>query len=174
MEYFSEIGRYDVVNAWSGFWPQSGRPQMWDGWAVVGFKDGTEEILVVESKANSSEFETPGTGSKGSSWTKILRSLDETKAFLNVPTDAVWYETYYQFCNRLATLYFLNEKVEEPSRLLMIYFVGDKFPDGRDCPQSQDTWGSLISKMNQGIKLPRDHRYSARVIDVFLDVTLDR
>ena len=34
---------------------------MWDGWAVVRFKDGTEEILVVEAKANSSEFETPGT-----------------------------------------------------------------------------------------------------------------
>ncbi len=23
MEYFSEIGRYDVVNAWKEFWPQS-------------------------------------------------------------------------------------------------------------------------------------------------------
>ena len=22
MEYFSETGRYDVVNAWSGFWPR--------------------------------------------------------------------------------------------------------------------------------------------------------
>jgi len=174
MEYFSETGRYDFVNAWNGFWPQSGRPQMWDGWVVVRFKDGTEEILIVEAKANSPEFETPGTGSKGSSRTKILRSLDETKAFLNVPTDAVWYETYYQFCNRLAALYFLNEQVEVPSRLLMIYFICDQFPDGRDCPQSQDAWGSLISKMHQAIKLPRDHRYSARVIDVFPNVTLDR
>ena len=26
MEYFSEIGSNDVVNAWSGFWLQSGRP----------------------------------------------------------------------------------------------------------------------------------------------------
>ena len=174
MEYFSETGRFDVVDAWTGFWPQSGRPQMWDGWAVVRFKDGTEEILVVEAKANSSEFETPGTGSKGRSRVNILRSLDEAKAFLDVPIDAVWYETYYQFCNRLTALYFLNEQVEVPSRLLMIYFIGDQFPDGRDCPQSQDAWGSLISKMDRAIKLPRDHRYSARVLDVFPNVTLDR
>ena len=173
MEYFSEIGSNDVVNVWSGFWPQSGRPQMWDGWAVVGFKDGTEEILVVEAKANSSEFETPGTGSKGYGRAKILSALGKTKVFLNVTEDAIWHETYYQFCNRLTALYFLNEQVQVPSRLLMIYFIGDKFPDGRDCPQSQDAWGSLISKMHQAIKLPRDHRYSARVIDVFPNVTLD-
>ena len=174
MEYFSEIGRYDVVNAWKEFWPQSGRQPMWDGWAVVRFKDGSEEILIVEAKANSPEIETPGTGSKGSSRTKILCALDKTKAFLNVPIDTIWYKTYYQFCNRLATLYFLNEKVEEPSRLLMIYFVGDKFPDERDCPQSQDAWKPHVSQIHQAIKLPRDHRYSARVIDVFPNVTLDR
>ena len=147
---------------------------MWDGWAVVRFKDGTEEILVVEAKANSPEFESPGTGSKGGSRVNILRSLDEAKAFLGVPIDAVWYETYYQFCNHLTALYFLNEQVEVPSRLLMIYFICDQFPDGRDCPQSQGAWVSLISKMHQAIKLPRDHRYSARVLDVFPNVTLDR
>ena len=62
---------------------------MWDGWAVVRFKDGSEEILIVEAKANSPEIETPGTGSKGSSRTKILCALDKTKAFLNVPRDAI-------------------------------------------------------------------------------------
>ena len=143
---------------------------MWDGWSVVRFKDGSEEILIVEAKANSPEFETPGTGSKGSSRTKILRSLDETKAFLNVPTDAVWYETYYQFCNRLTALYFLNEQVEVPSRLLMIYFIGDQSPDGRDCPRSQDVWEPLASKMHEAIKLPPNHRYSSRVIEIFPDV----
>jgi hypothetical protein len=102
MEYFSEIGSNDIVNAWTGFWPQSGRPQIWDGWAVVRFKDGTEEILIVEAKANSPEIETPGTGSKGDSRAKILSALGKTKAFLSVPIDAVWHKTYYQFCNRLA------------------------------------------------------------------------
>ena len=173
MEYFSEIGSNDVTNAWTGFWPQSGRPQMWDGWAVVGFKDGTEEILVVEAKANSSEFETPGTGSKGRSRVNILRSLDEAKAFLGVPIDAVWYETYYQFCNRLTALYFLNEQVEVPSRLLMIYFIGDQFPDGRDCPRSQDVWEPLASKIHQANQLPPNHRYSLRVIEIFPDVASD-
>jgi hypothetical protein len=170
MEYFSEIGSNDVVNAWTGFWPQSGRPQMSDGWAVVRFKDGTEEILIAEAKANSPEIETPGTGSKGAGRAKILSALDKTKLFLNVTGDAIWHETYYQFCNRLTALYFLNEQAEVPSRLLMIYFIGDQFPDGRDCPQSQDAWKPLISKMHQAIKLPPDHSYSSRVIEIFPNV----
>jgi len=92
--------------------------------------------------------------SKGCSRAKILSALGKTKVFLNVTGDAIWHETYYQFCNRVAALYFLNEQVQVPSRLLMIYFVGDEFPDGRDCPQSQDSWKPLVSKMHQTIKLP--------------------
>ena len=85
---------------------------------------------MVEAKANSSEFESPGTGSKGGSRVNILRSLDEAKAFLDVPIDAVWYETYYQFCNRLTALYFLNETIllrqNEPSTN-WVHYLGTSY-----------------------------------------------
>lgn len=56
---------------------------------------------------------------------KIERALAETKRALGVPEDRDWFSDYYQFCNRVAILHFLN-KHAVPASLLYIYFTGDQ------------------------------------------------
>ena len=77
---------------------------------------------------------------------------------------------YYQYVNRLAVLHFLNDLSGVPAQLLHVYFVGDCFPDGRECPSSEAEWQRLIEARRLTLGLPTRHALTDRTHDIFLAV----
>lgn len=161
-------GRTDVQVLWKKFWPQRGNQQRWDGIAEC-----RDTWLLIEAKANQPEFCTPPCGAKAEGGRdQILKALNQTKKLLGVHRDYPWQGTYYQYANRLAALHFLTNKVKPPvdARLVLIYFTGDCFPDGRVCPGSVAEWQALIEARRLTLGLPERHALSQQIHDVFLPV----
>lgn len=78
------------------------------------------------------------------SWMKNRAAARAGSFYLSVHRFFPWLGTYYQHANRLAVLHFLVNQAEVPARLLNVYFVGDRFRDGTECPATEDHWRSLI------------------------------
>ena len=166
------IDNPEVQRLWGEFWPQRGRAQCWDGVATLE-SNGTSEWVLIEAKANAVELVTSPCGaSKDGGLDQIVKALGRVKRELGVHRDYPWTGTYYQYANRLAALFFLNTIARLPARLLNVYFMGDRFPDGRACPADESEWRPLIEARRITLGLPRRHSLSDRVYDVFVPVTL--
>jgi len=92
-----------------------------------------DEWLLVEAKANIQELKSScGAKEKGQrsegGRKLIAHTLAAVKSTLGVAEDRDWLNGYYQYCNRIAVLEFLNRQ-KVPTRLMFIYFVGDKGSD---------------------------------------------
>jgi hypothetical protein len=162
--------RDDVVARWREYWPQRGRAQTWDGIAKLQH-GGTTEWVLIEAKANTVEFVTPPCGaSKEGGRDQIEKTLNRLKTHLGVHRHFPWLGTYYQYVNRLAVLHFLNDLAGVPALLLHVYFVGDCFPDGRECPSSEAEWKRLIEARRLTLGLPKQHALSDRIHEMFLGV----
>ncbi len=147
---------------WRSFWPDPGN-RRWDGVATLG-----SEWLLLEAKANATEFQSPPSGARAESRAQICNALEETKRYMGAQPGADWYRTFYQYANRLAVLYFLNILASIPARLVFVYFIGDRFPDGRPCPQSKDEWDPLIQRCHEALGLSPGYPLVERVHDVFI------
>lgn len=101
---------------------------------------------------------------------QIEKALSKVKTALGVHRHYPWTGTYYQYANRLAVLLFLNSIAQVPARLLHVYFVGDKFPDGRDCPQTQKAWEVLLMAREVTLGLPEHHALADRCHTCFVPV----
>jgi len=154
---------------WREFWPQTGNPPNWDAVATAEVA-GIKEWILLEAKANHPELCSSPCGASCESRKKIIRALNETKKVLGVHRDFRWEGTYYQYANLLACLYFLNEKAHVPTRLVFLYFTGDRFPDNRKCPANESEWRPLIDACHLTLGLPDAHPLSGKVHDVFLSV----
>jgi hypothetical protein len=157
-----------IEAAWRDFWPSTGRKQSWDAIGRAG-----DEWFLVEAKANQPEFCSPGTGAGGKSRKQIERSLNKTKKSLGVHRYFSWIDSYYQYANRLATLAFLRDNNID-ARLVFIYFVGDEFPDGTPCPDTERKWRRLIEARRLTLGLPTRHRLSPYEYDLFVPVPVCR
>ena len=151
-----------VLAEWSKFWPARGHKQSWDAIGQAG-----RTWLLVEAKANHPEFCSPPTGASGASLAQIRRALGRVKRDLGVHHWFNWTGTYYQYANRLATLWFLRTHGVD-ARLLFIYFVGDRFPDSTPCPASEKEWSELIEARRLTLGLPVNHALSPYEDHVFL------
>jgi hypothetical protein len=156
--------------AWKKFWPHGRGIHTWD---AVGqaYLDDVEEWLLVEAKANLGELRSDCGAKSARSLATIKLAFDETKRALGVPEDRDWLHGYYQFCNRLAALYFLNNR-RIPARLLYIYFVGDKGDARRICPQGEREWQDALKAQDTHVGLPRGHKLEDRVHKLFLPIVL--
>lgn len=148
--------------AWKQFWPSRGN-RRWDAVALCG-----QEWILVEAKANESELCSPACGAKEPSLSQIVRAMDQTKEYLGITQAIPWHREYYQYANRIAALYFLNVIAAIPSRLVFLYFTGDCFPDGRRCPKDASDWEIPISRCHQRLELPKSHKLSERIHDIFI------
>jgi hypothetical protein len=157
-----------VHDAWKKYWPQGRGIHTWDAVAQVRFGD-VEEWLLVEAKANLEELRSDCGAKSARSLATIGRAFDETKWALGVPEDRDWFHGYYQFCNRIAALHFLN-KHHIPARLLYIYFVGDKGDARRTCPQDEREWHDALRAQEAHVGLPGGHKLEIRMHKVFLPV----
>lgn len=155
----------EVREAWSKFWPKRG--PSWDAVGKLPDELGGDWILV-EAKSNHPEFCSQRCKAGDASLGQIQRSLAKVKKHLGVHSAFSWVDTYYQYANRLATLYFLTERVRQPARLVFLYFVGDDMGDGRPCPATEAEWRELIQACHRTLGLREDHELHDRVFDVFL------
>ena len=144
------------------FWPVRG-PQ-WDALGHVG----TCGPLLVEAKANVPEIVSPGTGAEGERLALLERSLAELKAYLGVDPNVRWSGKFYQYANRLAHLYFLREVNRQDAYLAFVYFTGDSEVDG---PTTVAEWKAALTVAKAVLGVPKRHRLSKYVAEVFIDVS---
>jgi hypothetical protein len=168
LEFLDAETNEPLLIRWAEFWPQTGTPPNWD---AVGWLETVRgrEVLLVEAKAHLEELLSDCGASVESSRRKIDGALAEVKEHLGVPGDADWLNGYYQFANRLATLYFLNTN-GLPARLVLLYFTGDEREDGKECPADESGWEEELKKQNGHLRLPPSHRLNDRVHKIFLPV----
>jgi hypothetical protein len=152
----------EVRDEWRRFWPTSGRQPTWD---AVGKANG--DWLLVEAKANVPEFTGAPSTASPESLKQIQRSLGKVKADLGVHRHFSWTGSYYQYCNRLAVLWFLRMH-RVPAHLVFVYFTGDVFPDKTPCPRTRANWETMIEARRLTLGLPRRHRLSKFDHHVFL------
>jgi len=155
---------------WAQWWPQGRGIHNWDAVGRVRVGD-TEEWLLVEAKANLEELCSDCGATSPTNRPKIERAMAETKRALGVPEDRDWLHRYYQYCNRVAALYFLNQH-DVPAHLLHIYFLGDRGDPRRTCPADEEGWQAALRAQDEHVGLPARHRLEARIHKLFLPIVL--
>ena len=142
------------------FWPKRG-PQ----WDALGIDD--EKIFLVEAKANLPEVVSPPTVAGKESKSKILTSFSELKEYLNINNTIDWSETFYQYANRIAHLYFLRVLNGINAYLVNIYFINDNSVAG---PKSIDEWRGALTIIKHYLGIPKKNKLEKYMIDIFIDV----
>jgi hypothetical protein len=155
--WLTRIGHPALETELKSFWPTRG-PQ-WDALAVTT----SGRVIIVEAKAHLAELKSPRSAAGPASAAVIQTALNSTKAHFGVPEAADWADTYYQYANRLAHLFFLRQHGVK-AELVYLYVVNDS---SMSRPATRDEWVSAIEKAHQALKLS-----SAidGVHDVFVDV----
>jgi hypothetical protein len=141
------------------FWPDRG-PQ----WDALG-KSDSGDLFFMEAKSHISEL-VSFTDAKGNSLDLILKSLNETKQYLNPDSRVDWANGFYQYANRLAFLYLLRTLNEKPAYLVFVYFLNDSEVDG---PSSIEEWKGALELLHTYFGLKR-HKLQRYVIDAFINV----
>ena len=144
-----------VKAAWKEFWPKTGSAQCWD---AVGLRmtPAGPEWLLVEAKAHTGEMVDSCTaGERGAE--KIREALQSTRMALEIDADdadvsRAWMKRHYQFANRVAALFFLNDVAREVgaqpirARHILVYMTGEGMP-GRNCPASSGDWDGPLDDL---------------------------
>ena len=141
------------------FWPPRG-PQ-WDALGRIKEK----AYFLVEAKAHVSELMSSSQAKSVHSKSLIKKSLDETRAYLNLNPDYDLTRGLYQYCNRLAHLYLLRTVNDIPAYLVFVSFVNDH----THILTTRHEWNGALLMMHSLLGTHR-HELSKYVIDVFLDV----
>ena len=158
---------------WREFWPTQGTVPNWDAVGRIIGIDGKKEHLLVEAKAHVEEIKSDCQAESKKSIEKIDAAFREVKRGLGIVCDNDWKKGYYQFANRLATLYFLDAH-GIAARLLLIYFIGDEFPKSKFvCPQSKEEWTEALKKQDDYLGLSAGHRLQKQICKVFLHIDRD-
>ncbi|HUT49161.1 MAG TPA: hypothetical protein VM325_07460 [Alphaproteobacteria bacterium] len=154
---------------WPDFLPEQDKLQHWDAVGLAEI-DGAVEWILVEAKAHLGELRSDCLASAGNGLTPIREALAEIKSDLGVREVLDWLSGYYQYCNRIAALWFLRRH-KLKARLLFIYFTGDEFPmHAFECPEDADGWSQALDERRRHVGLPADHDLSGRMHEIFLPV----
>ena len=102
------------------------------------------------------------------SLTKIKEALEQAQGFLQVSNSSLdWTSGLYQYANRLAHLYFLQELNNIPAHLVFILFVNDQEMKG---PTSKKEWRGALTLAQRLLGLSEKHRLSSYVHHLFVDI----
>ncbi len=154
------IGLSSLSDKLKMFWPSRG-PQ----WDALGTFDGG--VVLVEAKAHISEFLTPGSGASEKSLLKITDALHATQEYLDARPNAAWEQTFYQYTNRLAHLYFLR-KHGVNAHLIFASFLNDDEMNG---PRFAETWQAVFLAADYSLGIPKKHKLSKFIHHTYPDVT---
>lgn len=153
-----------VLAEWQRFWPQHAGVPNWD--TVARVEAGpSHEWLLIEAKAHLGEIQST-CGARSEGLETIRRALAWTREKLGVAPDQDWLKTYYQYCNRVAVMQFL-EQHGVGARLLFIYFTGDQIR-GADCPRTEADWQAALDAQDAHVGIPADHEFRQRIHKLFL------
>ena len=141
------------------FWPPRG-PQ-WDALGRIKQK----AYFIVEAKAHVSELISSSQAKSARSKSLIKKSLDETRAYLNLNPDFDFTKGLYQYCNRLAHLYLLRTVNDIPAYLVFVYFINDN----THMPTRKDEWRGALQLMHSLLG-SNSHKLARYIIDVFIDL----
>lgn len=85
----------------------------------------------MEAKAHLNELYSPATGASAESTLVTIRSsLGVAQRALCPGVECDWSKQFYQYANRIAHGYFLNDLNGIPTKLVFLYFIGDCFISG--------------------------------------------
>ena len=124
------------------FWPRRG--PVWDGLAVTNKKS----IILVEAKAHIPEVLSPPSQAGEKSKMKIIAALEEARKFYAPRSNKVWFEHFYQYCNRLAFHYFLTQVNQLPSKLVFLDFYNAMEMNGPTSPEEWQGATKVNSRLN--------------------------
>jgi len=154
---------------WPGFLPPQDRLQQWDAVALAEI-DGAVEWVLVEAKAHLDELRSDCLASVGNGLGPIRDAFSEIKRSLGVHEVRDWLHGYFQYCNRIAALWFLHRH-KMKARLLFVYFTGDEFPmHAFECPDDAAGWEPALGQRRKHVGLPADHALTAHMHEIFLPV----
>jgi hypothetical protein len=167
----------DHLEAFREFWPfkpwvngkvnPRGTPH-WDALARVPLADGTYGAVMVEAKAHRGELVKRNDKSKAdaASLKKITKSLAVARDYYGVAATApAWESRYYQFCNRLAHLWWMNEQANVPAWVVWLLIVDDPvWRDRMTAPQ----WHDAFEAIKRDVGLSSRHGLADRISVVYL------
>jgi hypothetical protein len=156
---FDRMGARLARRPLNTFWPAGG-PQ----WDALGCARSGEFVLL-EAKAHIPEMFSNPCGAAGASLKRILRSLSETKAALRARPGLDWSQRFYQYTNRLAHAFLMNQLNRLPTKLVFLHLVGDRDMDG---PETRASWEAAIEAVHEAVGIRG--RVPSYVRDVFIDV----
>ncbi len=160
-----------IETKWKGFWPTRSGIHNWDavGWRII--EDSIKELILIEAKAHIKELESDCGAKDKDSILKIKEAFELVTNELGIKTTNDWFKKYYQMANRIAALYFLNEKVNIPTKLVNIYFIGDKsIKSSRKCPKTVNEWESKIFEQDEYLGIKENAWLSKYMFSLFLHV----
>jgi hypothetical protein len=143
------------------FWPPSG--PRWDALGLVL----CERVVLVEAKAHLDEVESFARA-EGESRSMIRAAFGEVGRRWGVPEVSNWLTTHYQYANRLAHAFLLNELNASPAILAFVHFIGAEEVEE---PATKDEWQAKLGDMHRALGI-RD-RVPRYVRNVFVDVSGD-
>jgi hypothetical protein len=167
----------DHLESFREFWPfkpwvngkvsPRGTPH-WDALAQVPLGGDRWGAVMVEAKAHRGELVKPNDRSKADarSLDRIRESFAKVRDYYGVAkTIPPWESRYYQFCNRLAHLWWMNERAKVTTWLVWMLIVDDPvWRDRMTAPQWYDAFQTIKSEVG----LPAQHRLTDRINVVYL------
>jgi len=142
------------------FWPRKG--PVWDGLGVM--KVENDCCFLLEAKSYPGEMRTRMQACDPRSIRLIQRSLAQVKHYLGAPEYADWTKPYYQFCNRVALLYFLNIIIQKPAYLALVNFVDDS-TTGK--PTSANQWETHYKGVYRDLGIGSESSLLDRILSVY-------
>jgi len=127
------------------FWLRRG--PVWDGLAIT--RRGA--IILLEAKAHIAEVLSPPSRAGGKSRARIIAALDEARQFYAPGSTTPWFAHFYQYCNRLAHLYFVAHVNRLPARLVFLDIVNAAEMNG---PTSPEAWKNTTRLIHSQLGLP--------------------
>ncbi len=150
------------------FWPDRG-----PHWDALGRTD-EGQILLVEAKSHVREMLSTLKARDPVSRQKICSSLSETKWYIGSRSgdEKDWTTGVYQYANRLAHLYFLNQLNNEKAFLVLLCFLNDterRKPDTH-VPTTAAEWEAVIAYQERLMGIRQRHPLTDSMVHVFIDV----
>ncbi len=140
------------------FWPRSG-PR----WDALGLVLG-ERVVLLEAKAHLDEVESV-TRAQAESRSMIQAAFAEVGLKWQVANIGSWLTTYYQYANRLAHTFLLNELNGVPTTLVFVHFIGAAEVEG---PATKAEWQVKLGQMH--VALGIHNRLPPYVRNVLVDI----
>ena len=135
-QHFLAKDKYnDIKKKWKEYWPQSGTAMSWDGVFRIG-----DIWYFVEAKAHKEESYQKCKSISEESKNTIRSAFKDTQLWLGVNEEKKWIDTNcYQLANRLAFLYFCEQKCGIKAKLIYIGFING-YRRKKDEIHSSEEW----------------------------------